>query len=169
VTLAQPLFPLKSAESYPRPPAGRYRIVIGGRGEKRTLKIVAELADEWNVTRVDHATFTQKRQILAEHCRAFGRDPDAMGRSLMIPLAIGRDAADVAKRIAAARAFFPALPADEAAWHAASFLAGSPERVVADLKAWEKVGIQRVLLQMLDQEDISALELFAREVLPKVA
>jgi alkanesulfonate monooxygenase SsuD/methylene tetrahydromethanopterin reductase-like flavin-dependent oxidoreductase (luciferase family) len=58
---------------------------------------------------------------------------------------------------------------DEAAWHAASFLAGSPERVVADLKAWEKVGIQRVLLQMLDQEDISALELFAREVLPKVA
>ena len=169
VTLAQPLFPLKSAESYPRPPAGRYRIVIGGRGEKRTLKIVAEFADEWNVTRVDHATFTQKRQILAEHCRAFGRDPDAMARSLMIPLVIGRDAADVAKRIAAARAFFPALPADEAAWRAASFLVGSPERVIADLKAWEKVGIQRVLLQMLDQEDISALELFAREVLPKVA
>ncbi len=169
VTLPQPLFPLKSAESYPRPPSGRYRIVIGGRGEKRTLKIVAEFADEWNVTRVDHATFTQKRQILAEHCRAFGRDPEGMARSLMIPLAIGRDADDVAKRIAAARAFFPALPADEAAWHAASFLAGSPERIVADLKAWEKVGIQRVLLQMLDQEDISALELFAREVLPKVA
>ncbi len=169
VTLQQPHFPLTSAESYPQPPAGRYRIVIGGRGERRTLKIVAEFADEWNVTRVDHAGFTRKRRVLAEHCRAFGRDPEGIARSLMIPLAIGRDSAEVATRIAASRLVFPALPADEAAWHASSFLAGPPARVAADLTAWEQVGIQRVLLQMLDQDDIGALELFAREVLPEVA
>src|SRR6267378_3137718 len=162
VTLAQPLFPLKSAESYPRPPSGRSRIVIGGRGEKRTLKIVAEFADEWNVTRVDVAGFTQRRQVLAEHCRAFGRDPESIARSLMVPCAIGRDPAEVAQRIAGVRAIFPALPADEAAWHAASFLAGPPERIVADLKAWKQAGLQRVLLQSLDQEDIAGLELFAR-------
>src|SRR5215470_12442505 len=89
VTLAQPLFPLESAESSPRPPSGRYRIVIGGRGEKRTLKIVAEFADEWNVTRVDVPTFTEKRAVLAGHCRAFGREPESIARSLMIPCAIG--------------------------------------------------------------------------------
>jgi len=168
VTLKQPHFPLEKAESFPLPATGRYRIVIGGRGEKRTLKIVAEFADEWNVTRVDIPGFVQKRSVLAEHCRAFGRDPDGIVRSLMIPCAIGRDSAEVAKRIAGMRAIFPALPADEAAWHAVSFLAGSPERVVADLTAWKQAGLQRVLLQSLDQEDIPGLELFAREVMPRL-
>src|SRR5262249_14299817 len=77
VTLKQPSFTLEKAESYPGPSRGRYRIVIGGRGEKRTLKIVAEFADEWNVTRVDIAGFTQRRQVLAEHCRALGRAPES--------------------------------------------------------------------------------------------
>ena len=168
VTLRQPHFPLEKAESYPGPARGRYRIVIGGRGEKRTLKIVAEFADEWNVTRVDIPGFVQKRQVLAAHCRAFGRDSESITRSLMVPCAIGRDNSEVAKRIAAMRVAFPALPGDEAAWQAASFLAGSPERVAADLKAWKQAGLQRVLLQSLDQEDIAGLELFAREVMPKL-
>ena len=47
-------------------------------------------------------------------------------------------------------------------------LAGSPERIVADLKAWKQAGLQRVLLQTLDQEDLPGLELFAREVMPKL-
>jgi F420-dependent oxidoreductase-like protein len=168
VTLRQAHFPLEKAESFPLPANGRYRIVIGGRGEKRTLKIVAEFADEWNATRVDIPGFVRKRQVLAEHCRAFGRDPKAIARSLMVPCAIGRDPAEVAKRIAAMRLTFPALPADEAGWHALSFLAGPPERVVADLEAWKQAGLERVMLQSLDQEDIAGLELFAREVLPKL-
>ena len=168
VTLDQPYYPLKKAESYPRPPRGRLRVVIGGRGEKRTLRIVAELADEWNVTRLDVEGYRAKRQVLAEHCRAVKRDPDTIARSLMVPLAIGRDAAEVARRVANARAVFPALPDGEAAWRAAGFLAGTPTQVVEDLQRWDGVGMQRVLLQMLDQEDISALELFARDVLPKV-
>ena len=168
VTLDQPYYPLKKAESYPRPPRGRLRVVIGGRGEKRTLRIVAELADEWNVTRLDVEGYRAKRQVLAEHCRAVKRDPDTIARSLMVPLAIGRDAAEVARRVANARAVFPALPDGEAAWRAAGFLAGTPTQVVEDLQRWDGVGMQRVLLQMLDQEDIGALELFARDVLPKV-
>jgi F420-dependent oxidoreductase-like protein len=168
VTLDQRYYPLKKAESYPRPPRGRLRVVIGGRGEKRTLRIVAELADEWNVTRLDVEGYRAKRQVLAEHCRAVKRDPETIARSLMIPLAIGRDAAEVARRVANARAVFPALPDGEAAWRAAGFLAGPPAQVVEDLQRWDGVGMQRVLLQMLDQGDIGALELFAREVLPKV-
>jgi F420-dependent oxidoreductase-like protein len=168
VTLDQPYYPLKKAESFPRPPKDRLRLVVGGRGEKRTLRIVAEVADEWNVTRLDVEGYRAKRQVLAEHCKAVKRDPETIARSLMIPLAIGRDSADVDRRVAKARAIFPALPDGQAAWRAAGFLAGSPTQLVEDLKRWDGAGMQRVLLQMLDQEDIGALELFAREVLPKI-
>ena len=169
VTLEQPYYPLRKAESHPVPPHERLRLVVGGRGGRRTLRIVAEFADEWNVTRVDVDGFRHRRQVLAEHCRAFGRDPETITRSLMVPLAVGCDSADVAQRIVAARAIFPAMPEDERAWRAAGFLAGSPETIVADLTRWAQAGMDRVLLQMLDQEDIAALELFARTVMPSLA
>jgi alkanesulfonate monooxygenase SsuD/methylene tetrahydromethanopterin reductase-like flavin-dependent oxidoreductase (luciferase family) len=168
VTLEQPYYPLRKAENYPLPTHGRLRIVIGGRGEKRTLRIAAEFADEWNVTRVDPDGFRQKRAVLAKHCIALRRDPETIARSLMIPLAIGRDRPDVVQRIAAARAVFPQMPADEAAWRAASFLVGTPGEIVESLRGWEAAGVQRVLLQLLDQEDLAAIELFARHVLPHV-
>jgi F420-dependent oxidoreductase-like protein len=167
VTVEQPYYPLKNAQSYPRPVSGHTRLVIGGRGEQRTLAIVARYADEWNVTRVDVGAYPAKRAVLASHC-AVDRDPQAIRRSLMIPLAIGRDTAEIARRIANARAVFPALPDGEAAWRAAGFLAGPPAQVIADLDKWKAAGMQRVLLQMLDQEDIGALELFAKDVLPRL-
>ncbi|HET8577656.1 MAG TPA: TIGR03560 family F420-dependent LLM class oxidoreductase [Methylomirabilota bacterium] len=166
VTLKQPHYPLEKAENYPLPVHGRLRLVVGGRGEKRTLRIVAEFADEWNVTRVDIPGFTHKAQVLAQHCRALHRDPDSITRSLMVPLALGRDRAEVVRRIAAARAIFPALPEDEAGWRGASFLVGSAEEVTGQLADWARAGVQRVLLQMLDQEDLAALKEFADHVLP---
>jgi alkanesulfonate monooxygenase SsuD/methylene tetrahydromethanopterin reductase-like flavin-dependent oxidoreductase (luciferase family) len=168
VTLDQPFYPLRDAEVYPLPSHGRLRVVVGGRGEKRTLRIVAEFADEWNLTRVDIPTFRDKCEILGRHCIDFGRDPNTIRRSLMIPMAIGRDRAEVARRIAAARAIFPALPADEEAWRAAHFLAGSASEIGEALDRWAEAGMERVLLQMMDQEDIAALESFARGVLPSI-
>jgi alkanesulfonate monooxygenase SsuD/methylene tetrahydromethanopterin reductase-like flavin-dependent oxidoreductase (luciferase family) len=147
---------------------GRLRLVVGGRGEKRTLRIVAEFADEWNMTRVDIPGFEQKLEVLGRHCADVGRDPNTIRRSLMIPMVIGRDRAEVARRIAAARAIFPNLPADEDGWRAASFLAGSASDIGDALDRWAEAGMERVLLQMMDQEDIAALESFARGVLPSL-
>jgi len=149
------------------PPVGDVPIMIGGGGEKVTLKLVAKHAKLWH-TFADPETYAHKSQVLAEHCRAVKRDPETIARSLMIPLAIGRDSAEVDRRVAKARAVFPALPDGQAAWRAAGFLAGPPAQVLADLDKWKAAGMQRVLLQMLDQEDIGALELFARDVLPRL-
>jgi F420-dependent oxidoreductase-like protein len=169
VTLEQPYYPLRAAESYPLPTHGRLRLVVGGRGEKRTLRIAAEFADEWNATRLDLAAFAHKRGVLAEHCRGIGREPDTITCSLMVPVAIGRDHAQVARRIDAARVLFPALPDSEAAWRTAGFLAGSAEDIATDLGAWERAGLDRALLQMLDQTDIPALEMFSRAILPRLS
>ena len=166
VTLAQPYYPLVEAESYPLPAHGRLPLIVGGRGEKRTLRIVAEHADEWNTTRLTFEEYAARCSVLAEHCRAVRRDPATIRRSLMVPVIVGRSASETAARLEKARAIFPRLPADAAGWRGAGFLHGSPADVVADLGRWRELGVQRVMLQMIDQEDLAAIELIAREVLP---
>jgi F420-dependent oxidoreductase-like protein len=168
VTLDQPYYPLQQAESYPLPPGGRVPLVVGGRGERRTLRIVAEHADEWNVTRVTPEGYPAKRAVLEQHCRDVGRDAARIARSLMVPIVIGRGPAEVVARRARARAMFPGVPADEAGWRAAGFLQGTPEQVIDQLRRWSALGVQRVLLQLLDPDDAVALDLLAREVVSAV-
>jgi alkanesulfonate monooxygenase SsuD/methylene tetrahydromethanopterin reductase-like flavin-dependent oxidoreductase (luciferase family) len=166
VTLAQPYYPLVEAESYPLPPGGRVPLIVGARGERRTLAIAAAHADEWNITRVTFDDYAAKRGVLEARCAAAGRDPGAIARSLMVPVIVGRTSAELTARHARARTIFPRVPEDEASWRAAGFLYGTPERVVIDLKHWESLGVQRVMLQMLDMEDDGAMDLLAREVVP---
>lgn len=166
VTLEQPYYPLAAAESSPLPTRGRLPLLIGARGEKRALGIVAELADEWNTTRVTFEDYGVKRTALERHCHAVGRDPATITRSLMVPVIVGRSEAETARRRDRARASFPRLPEDAAGWRSAGFLDGSPAEVVEDLARWRELGVQRVMLQLIDQEDLAAIELIARDVLP---
>jgi F420-dependent oxidoreductase-like protein len=166
VTLQQPYYPLVQAESYPLPPRGRVPLVIGGRGEKRTLRIVAEHADEWNVTRVTFDEYPAKRAVLERHCAAVKRDAATIARSLMVPIIYGRTATETDARRAKAKTIFPRIPDDAAGWRAAGFLYGGADEVVRDLKRWDSLGIHRVLLQMLDMDDLPAIEAIARDVLP---
>lgn len=62
----------------PHPP-----IVIGGGGEKRTLRTVARWADHWNSTPVSVEEWQRKRSILDQHCADVGRDPSAIMNSLI--------------------------------------------------------------------------------------
>jgi len=62
------------------PPTRRIPILIGGAGERRTLRMVAEHADLWHAFG-DAPTLQRKAIVLDEHCRAIGRDPGAIERS----------------------------------------------------------------------------------------
>ena len=168
VTLEQPYYPLVHAESYPLPPRGRVPLIIGGRGEKRTLRIVAEHADEWNVTRVTFDEYVGKRAVLERHCAAVTRDPNTIARSLMVPVIYGRTAAETEARQAKAKTIFPRIPDDAAAWRTAGFLYGAADDIVRDLERWQSLGVHRVLLQMLDMEDLAAIEAIGRDILPAV-
>src|SRR5262249_9593965 len=61
----------------PRPP-----IVVGGAGEKRMLRLVAEEADIWNCSAANYAQLEKKLAVLAEHCAAVGRDVSSLEFSL---------------------------------------------------------------------------------------
>lgn len=166
VTLEQPYYPLRDAESYPLPPGGRVPPIVGGRGQRRTLPIVAAYADEWNTTRVTLDDYPAALARLEACCRAAGRDPATIRRSLMVPYIVGRDARERTARLAGVRRIFPRVPDGEADWRAAGFLFGDPAQLVTDLTRWEKLGVTRVMLQTLDLDDAGAIELLARKVVP---
>ncbi len=75
----------------------------------------------------------------------------------------------MASRLARGREWFPRVPADPAEWRAQSFLLGSPEDVLDGLARWRRLGIRRVMLQLLDMDDLAAIELIAERVLPALA
>ena len=168
-TLDQPYYPLLAAQSVPRPARGTLPIIIGARGERRTLRIAAEHADEWNITRVTFDDYTAKRTVLEGHCRAIRRDPASIRRSLMVPVIIGRTSSEVDRRLKRALTIFPRVPQDEAGWRSAGFLYGQPAAVVDDLRRWVGLGVERVMLQMLDMDDLEAIDLLGREVIPALA
>ena len=62
----------------PHPP-----VVIGGTGERRTLKTVARWADHWNAAPLDDETWRHKVSVLESHCAAIGRDPSEIMKSMI--------------------------------------------------------------------------------------
>ncbi len=77
----------------PHPP-----IVIGGSGEKLTLRVVARHANEWNMSKGTPEEFRHKCQVLDEHCQAVGRAPGEIERSIQFPPPDMADAAGLAGR-----------------------------------------------------------------------
>ena len=63
--------------------------VIGGSGEKLTLRVVAQYADIWNFVGGSVEEFVRKCEILDEHCAAVGRDPATIARSIQFPVNYG--------------------------------------------------------------------------------
>jgi F420-dependent oxidoreductase-like protein len=79
-------YQLDHARNLPRPvQAGGPKIMIGGGGEKRTLRLVARYADQCNVTG-DVATLARKVSVLRGHCEQVGRDPAEVAVTWMSPL-----------------------------------------------------------------------------------
>jgi F420-dependent oxidoreductase-like protein len=96
---------LDHARNLPRPvQADGPKIMIGGGGEKRTLRLVARYADQCNVTG-DVATLARKIGVLHRHCAEVGRDPAEVGVTWMTPLILttsGQNTAEVREMLAAA-------------------------------------------------------------------
>jgi F420-dependent oxidoreductase-like protein len=80
-------YQIKDAYCEPKPVQKPYPpFVIGGSGEKLTLRVVAQYADIWNCVGGDVEFFQQKSAILNAHCEAIGRDPQTIERSVQIML-----------------------------------------------------------------------------------
>lgn len=95
-------FTVTDARSEPKPvQSPRPPIVIGGGGEKRTLKTVAKFADHWNLSFAKPHHFTQKHEVLLQHCADLGRDPGEITKSVQLGFEADQDPAEAAEMSAA--------------------------------------------------------------------
>ncbi|MDA1061602.1 MAG: TIGR03560 family F420-dependent LLM class oxidoreductase, partial [Chloroflexi bacterium] len=106
-------FTLDGAECYPKPAQRPLPVLVGGNGERRTLRIVAEHATEWNGIHLDLDGYRAKRTVLEQHCAAVGRDPATIQHSMMQGYLIGRDDRELAERYAGLARGNPRLAAGE--------------------------------------------------------
>ncbi|GAA3823353.1 LLM class flavin-dependent oxidoreductase [Nocardioides panacisoli] len=131
---------LPETTCYPRP-AGPVPVVVGGAGERRTLRIAARLGDACNVRPEDVAA---KTAVLRAHCADVGRDPDEVAVTVLDVSVVGSDRADVARRVERLRGR-TAATAYAARLHAGTAI-GQRERyaALADL------GVSTVFLSLPD-------------------
>ena len=138
----------------PRPP-----LVVGGAAWKGTAEPAARFADEYNTFGVDAQEAERRRKRLDEACELVGRDPASLRFSLMTPFLLDRDHAE-----RFVERYPDAGPADD--WFGKLEQRGLAGDLVAGLREYEAVGVERVMLQHIVHDDLDIVATIGREVAP---
>jgi F420-dependent oxidoreductase-like protein len=153
---AAPLMPKPVQKPYPE-------LMIGGGGEKVTLRIAARHADHWNVWG-GPATLTHKGRILDQHCATEGRDPKTILRSAVMALGFADDRAGVEK---IEQAYMKRMGAD-AEKARDTVLAGSVSQIKDKLARLQEAGVGMLFIPtfLLPADRRPTLDRFMAEVAP---
>jgi F420-dependent oxidoreductase-like protein len=158
VSFAGQYYHLHEAILLPRPQRpGGPPILIGGNGLRQTLPLVARYADEWNAVFTPATRWVELSARLDELLRSSGRQPRNVRRSLMTSLVFGLDEDEVQRKLRGRNASDLIKQGT---------IVGTPAEVKHQLKQLAEAGLQRVMLQWLDLDDLTGLEALARAVLP---
>jgi alkanesulfonate monooxygenase SsuD/methylene tetrahydromethanopterin reductase-like flavin-dependent oxidoreductase (luciferase family) len=159
VTFEGQFYQLRGATLLPRPlrPGGP-RILIGGNGVKRTLTYVVRFASEWNCVMLLPDEFARLNTRLSEMLVEAGREPQSVRRSMMTGCVLGRDDATLNRKIN-----FYGKTLEEIQQR--GVVAGSSDAIKEQLETLEETGLQRIMLQWLDLDDLQSLEALAKTIL----
>lgn len=152
---------LAGSPALPKPVQdGGIPVIVGGRGKRRTPRLAARFAAEFNVP---FSSVEESARLFAgvqEACDEAGRDPASLVLSSALVLCVGEDEPAVARRAAAI-----GRDVDELRAHG---VAGTPAEAVDALGRYQEAGAQRVYLQVLDLADLDHLDLVASAVAPQL-
>ncbi len=157
-------FALDGARLVPKP-RRKTPILVGGNGPRRTLPLAATYADEWNAVYCNIDTYRERMvrldQLLATEQRATGE----VKRSLMAGIRWVRNDSEIETLLAgAARRLQRQVSLDDLR-HMGLF-AGTSEMIVDQIGEFAEAGCERILLQILDYDDLEPVDRWAREILP---
>jgi len=162
VTLAGRWYQANDAVNDPPPVQSRLPLVIGGSGERRTLRIVARYADWWNADGNDPAGFAHLNGVLDAHCEEIGRPPTSIRRTIGQPPPLVRPTARAARRDLAAILARHGMPADVAREAAAANPYAGPISALADrLSALADAGASLVVFDWMAPFDRATIEALA--------
>jgi F420-dependent oxidoreductase-like protein len=154
-------YQVSGSPALPKPvQEGGIPLLIGGGGKKRTPRLAARYADEFNVPFASAEDNAQLFAGVRSACEEVGRDPESLVYSSALVLCVGRDDAELARRAAAIGRDVDELRAVG--------VAGSPAEAVDVLGRYAEAGASRVYLQVLDLGDLDHLDLVAAEVAPQL-
>ncbi|WP_422755098.1 LLM class F420-dependent oxidoreductase [Micromonospora sp. WMMD708] len=154
-------YPVSNSPALPKPvQQPRPPILLGGKGPKRTPRLAARYADEFNLPFVSVEETVAQFGRVREACAEAGRDPGTLRWSNALVLCCGRDDAEVARRAA--------VIGREPAELRRNGVAGTPAEVVDTIGRYAEAGSERIYLQVLDLADLDQLELVAAEVMPQL-
>ena len=153
-TFAGKHYHVTEAINEPKPPRHPL-IMIGGGGEQRMLRLVAEHADWWNADYYTPEDYARKLGILHGYCAAIGRDPASIKATYFAGGNITHDPARAIHRLP--------IPLGRPEF----LLSGSPDEVCAKIERLAAVGVQQIQFNFLDCPGTESIELFLNEVLPR--
>ena len=149
----------------PPPVQAHLPIMIGGGGEKKTLRIVAQYADIWNVFGTPE-TVARKDAILREHCAAVGRDSGQIERTLGFKPTIRSTQAEAERvfldLLAANRTPTSRMEGDVSVW------TGTPEQIAETMLGYRKVGFDTFIAELAAPYDAETMESLIGVVKPMV-
>ena len=149
-------YDLTKSPALPKPAQSKVPVLIGGHGAKRTPRLAARFADEFNIPFASVEDSAAQFERVRNAAREIGRDPDELVYSNALVVCVGRDDQEVARRAAAIGREVDELKANG--------LAGSPAEVADKIGRYAEIGSQRVYLQVLDLSDLDHLELISSQV-----
>jgi hypothetical protein len=113
--------------------------MVGGGGEQKTLRLVAQYANACNLfARMGEDVLRQKLDVLRDHCEAVGRPYDAIERTALGTVRLAPDG-------------------------------DTPASVIAQCRGLAKLGFQQIIFNMPNVSELAPLETFGREIIPAVA
>lgn len=149
-------YQLTDSPALPKPAQSKIPVLIGGHGAKRTPRLAAQYADEFNIPFASIDDSDRQFGRVRDAAVQAGRKADDLVYSTMLVACVGKTDAEVARRAASIGREVEELKANG--------LAGSPAEVVDKIGRYGAIGASRIYCQMLDLDDLDHLELLASQV-----
>jgi F420-dependent oxidoreductase-like protein len=151
-------YTVTDSPALPKPHQAKPRVIVGGRGKRRTPRLAAAHAEEFNLPFAPLDVALEQNERVRRACEDAGRDPATMRFSSALVLCVGADQQEFLRR-AETIGHDPAELRREQ-------LGGTVDEVVEKVRRYRDAGTDRLFLQALDLADLDHLRLVASDVIP---